>query len=171
MTSEADTHLVVVLGHAASGKSAWAEAEVLRRAGRATYVATAQAFGDEMRAKIDAHAARRGPAWTTVEAPLDPAAAVAAAPGAVLLDCLTLWLTNLVLAERDWDASLDTLLAACAAARGPVWVVSNDVGGGVTPDTALGRRFQRVQGAANQRLAAAADRVVWVTAGLPSVLK
>lgn len=171
MTSEVDTRLVLVLGHAASGKSAWAEADVLARADRATYVATAQAFDAEIRAKIDAHAARRGPAWITVEAPLDPAAAVAAAPGAVLLDCATLWLTNLVLAERPWEAPMDALLDACAAAPGPVWIVSNDVGGGVTPDTALGRRFQRVQGTANQRLAAAADRVVWVTAGLPSVLK
>ena len=171
MTSSVVTGLTLVLGHAASGKSAWAERDVLGHAGTATYVATAQAFDGEMADKIAAHAARRGPAWTTAEAPLDPAAAVAAAPGAVLLDCATLWLTNLILTERDWIPAADALLAACAAAAGPVWVVSNDVGGGVTPDNALARRFQRAQGTLNQRLAAAADRVVWVTAGLPSVLK
>ncbi len=167
------SNLTLVLGHAASGKSAWSEAEVLRTAGSALYIATAQALDAEMRAKIELHAARRGAAWSLVEEPLDLALACSGvgAGTAVLIDCATLWLTNMTLAGRDWQPAAADWIAAMAASGRRFTVVSNDVGGGVTPDNALARAFQRAQGELNQRLAAAAERVVLVTAGLPQVLK
>ena len=166
-------NLTLVLGHAASGKSAWAEAEALRRDGAAIYVATAQAGDGEMRAKIARHATRRGPEWSLVEEPFDLASVCAAArPGdTVLIDCATLWLTNLAMERRDWEPEAETWIDAMAASGARFVVVSNDVGGGVTPDNAMARAFQRAQGALNQRLAVTATRVVLVTAGLPQVLK
>lgn len=163
--------LTLVLGHAASGKSAWAEAQVLASGRPRTYVATAALHDAEMREKARLHAARRGPGWALIEGPEDLAAACAALSGSVLVDCATMWLTALVLDDRDWDAPATAWIEAMRTAPATFHVVSNDVGGGVTPDNALARRFQRAQGALNQRLAAAADRVVLVTAGLPQVLK
>jgi adenosylcobinamide kinase/adenosylcobinamide-phosphate guanylyltransferase len=164
--------LTLVLGHAASGKSAWAEAEAAWHHDSVCYVATARLRDAEMRRKARAHAARRPAGWTLVEG--DDLATICAARQAgeaVLIDCATMWLTNLVMDEAGWEAPLDGWIAAMAASAARFVVVSNDVGGGVTPDNALARRFQRAQGAVNQRLAAAADRVVLVTAGLPLVLK
>ena len=127
-----------------------------------------------MRERIDRHRADRDARWRTVEAPLDLAAAIAAAdaPDALLLvDCLTLWTSNLLLADQLLDPSLDALCAALAAARGRVVLVSNEVGWGIVPDNALARRFRDLAGIVNQRVAAAADRVELVVAGLPMVLK
>ena len=163
--------LTLVLGGARSGKSRQAEAMLTARAGPWLYLATAQAFDDEMRARIAAHRDRRQDGWTTREVPLDLAAAIAAAEHAALVDCLTLWLTNVILAERDVTAEVDGLVAACAAARMPLVLVSNEVGTGIVPDNALARRFRDEAGILNQRLAAVADRVVLVVAGLPLVLK
>jgi adenosylcobinamide kinase/adenosylcobinamide-phosphate guanylyltransferase len=165
--------LFVILGHAGSGKSRVAEAEVLGRGGRPVYVATAQAWDDEMRAKVAEHAARRGPEWRLVERPADLAAACAGAAAGEewLIDCATMWLTERVLADAPWEAEAEAWIAAMRGAAGRFVVVSNDVGGGVTPDNALARRFQRAQGALNRRLAAAAGRVALVTAGLSQVLK
>lgn len=165
--------LTLVLGHAASGKSLWAERAVLEGAGKAVYIATAEAMDEEMQEKIVLHAGRRGPAWSLVEAPRDLAQACSGVPAetAVLVDCATLWLTNLTMDGRDWRREAEAWIAAMAASGARFTVVSNDVGGGVTPDNAMARAFQRDQGALNQRLAAAADRVVFVTAGLPQVLK
>jgi adenosylcobinamide kinase/adenosylcobinamide-phosphate guanylyltransferase len=165
------TQITLVLGHAASGKSAYAEAATLAETGHAAYVATAALRDEEMRAKARAHAARRGPAWTLVEQPQDLAATCAGLTGPVLIDCATLWLTPLVIEDRDWHAAAAAWIAAMRAAEATFHVVSNDVGGGVTPENALARRFQRAQGALNRMLAAEADRVVLVTAGLPQVLK
>ena len=164
---------LLVLGHAASGKSLWAEGETLRQAGDHVYVATARALDDEMRAKVDRHAARRGPDWTLVEAPTDIAAPCAAARAeqVVLVDCATMWLANLTMDGAGWQDPAEDWIAAMAAAPARFVVVSNDVGGGVTPDNALARAFQRAQGALNQRLAQAMDAVVLVTAGLPQRLK
>ncbi|TFL18004.1 bifunctional adenosylcobinamide kinase/adenosylcobinamide-phosphate guanylyltransferase [Jannaschia formosa] len=165
------SRLTLVLGHAASGKSAWAEAQVLALGGRPTYVATA-ALGDaEMAAKARAHAARRGDAWVLIEGPEDLAATCRALTGPVLVDCATMWLTRLMMEDRDWQEPAAGWIDAMRGNRAIFHVVSNDVGGGVTPDNALARGFQRAQGELNQRLAAAADRVVLVTAGLPQVLK
>ena len=166
--------LTLVLGGARSGKSAYAES-LVAGAG-AVYVATAEAIDDEMRDRIARHRARRGAEWTTVEAPLDLAGAVGAqargADGAgVLVDCLTVWLGNLMHAGRDIDREVRTLLESIAVTEAPVVLVANEVGLGVVPENALARAFRDHAGRLNQALAARADRVVLVTAGIPLDLK
>ena len=171
MYEVADTRLV--LGHAASGKSAWAERDVLRMGGNAVYIATARAWDEDMRHKIAAHATRRGPDWALIEEQVDLAAVCAnrTADEVVLIDCATMWLTNLMMDDLPWEDRAEAWIAAMASAPARFIVVSNDVGGGVTPDNAMARAFQRMQGALNQRLAAALDAVTLVTAGLPQHLK
>ena len=165
--------LTLVLGGAASGKSAFAEGLVVQSGRPRLYIATGQASDPEMRARIARHIAARGPGWETVEAPLAVAEAITAAnPGsAILLDCATLWLSNLMFAERDSAEETARLLAVIAATPVPVVVVSNELGLSPVPDHPLARRFRDEQGALNQRLAAAADLAVLVVAGLPMVLK
>ncbi|WP_138935570.1 bifunctional adenosylcobinamide kinase/adenosylcobinamide-phosphate guanylyltransferase [Roseovarius arcticus] len=166
--------LALVLGGAASGKSAYAEGLVRAASPARMYLATAEAYDDEMRAKIARHRdMRANDGWMTIEAPLDVAQAlIAATPDqAILLDCATLWLSNHLLAESDVDAATTALIEALAACAAPVVVVSNEVGLSVVPDNALARRFQQAQGALNQRLAAEAGLVALVTAGLPLALK
>ncbi|MBV0913953.1 bifunctional adenosylcobinamide kinase/adenosylcobinamide-phosphate guanylyltransferase [Anianabacter salinae] len=165
--------LSIVLGGARSGKSYVAERLVLMTGRPRVYIATAQAFDDEMRARITAHRDQRGSGWRTIEAPHDPAPALAsAAPGdVVLLDCATLWLSNRMLAEADLALETDALLAALADCAAPVVVVSNEVGMGIVPENALARRFRDAQGRLNQRLAAEAGLAVGVMAGLPFALK
>lgn len=165
--------LTLVTGGARSGKSGLAEAMLTGSGLTRRYIATAQAWDDEMRARIALHRESRGAGWITMEAPLDlPSALAAAGPGdAVLIDCATLWLTNHLLADHDLDAQGTTLLAACAACAAPVVVVSNEVGWGIVPENALARRFRDAQGRLNQRIAAQAGLVVGVMSGLPMVLK
>ncbi len=166
--------LTLVLGGAASGKSAFAEALVLNAGLAPVYIATAEAHDAEMAAKIALHrAGRAGQGWHTVEAPLDLGRALRAATAdqVVLVDCATLWLTNHLLADHDLDAEARDLLDALAHAAAPVVVVSNEVGLGIVPDNALSRRFRAAQGALNRDIAAAADRVIAVMAGLPLTLK
>jgi adenosylcobinamide kinase/adenosylcobinamide-phosphate guanylyltransferase len=160
----------LVLGGARSGKSRYAEALVTALPPPWTYVATAQIFDREMRERVDAHRAARAAGWVTIEEPLDLAGALAAA-GPVLVDCLTLWLTNVMLAERDVDAGVAALLAALKDRTAPCVLVSNEVGLGIVPDNALARRFRDAAGVLHQRLAAQADRVVFMVAGLPLVVK
>jgi adenosylcobinamide kinase/adenosylcobinamide-phosphate guanylyltransferase len=166
-------NLTLVLGGASSGKSAEAERRVTATGRARVYIATAEAWDDEMAAKIARHRAARGPAWRTVEAPRDLPAALATvtADEAVLIDCATLWLTNLMLADSDLAAAEAALLAAIDACPAPVVIVSNEVGQGIVPDNALSRRFRTAQGGLNQRLAARAASVVAVMAGLPLTLK
>lgn len=165
--------LTIVTGGAKSGKSRFAETLVLATGRPRTYIATAQAWDDEMHSKIAAHREDRGAGWHTVEAPRDVAAALAsvAADGVVLLDCATMWLTNALLAEADLDAESTALLAALATCPAPVVVVTNELGWSIVPDNALARRFRDAQGRLNQRLAAQADLVVAVISGLPLALK
>lgn len=165
--------LTLILGGAASGKSAYAEALVLGTGLRPLYLATAQAWDAEMTAKIARHKARRGPEWQTVEAPLDLAGALRQTmpEQVVLVDCLTLWLTNQILGDHDLTVAEQGLCAALATAPGPVVLVSNETGLGIVPDNALARRFREAQGALNQRIAARAGLVVAVMAGLPLALK
>ncbi len=160
----------LVLGGARSGKSRHAEALVMRSPPPWTYVATGQAFDDEMRARIAAHRAARAPGWVTVEAPLELPAALAA-DGPVLVDCLTLWLSNLLLAGRDLEAAAAALEAALTARPTPTVLVSNEVGLGIVPDNALARRFRDAAGVLHQRLAAGAERVVMMVAGIPLQVK
>lgn len=166
-------HLSLFLGGASSGKSTLAERAVKLRPGPHVYLATAQAQDDEMRLKVLRHRADRGADWQTMEAPLDVDAALhkITAGGAVLLDCATLWLSNHMLAESNLSVETDALVEALVACKSPVVIVTNEVGQGLVPDTTLGRRFRDAQGRLNQRLAAEAGLVVFVTAGLPLVLK
>ena len=166
-------NLTFILGGASSGKSVFAEKLVVASARPKVYLATAQAFDDEMTAKIAAHRAQRGSDWLTEEVPLEIAAVLARQPSGhvVLLDCATLWLSNVMLAGRDMAAETDALLTALAHCPCPVVVVSNEVGMGVVPDNALARQFRSAQGRINARLAAQADTAIAVMAGLPIVLK
>jgi len=160
-----------VLGGARSGKSRFAEALVTAQAGPWTYVATAQAFDDEMRARIALHRERRAEGWITVEAPLDLPEAILASRRPVLVDCLTLWLTNVMLGEHDVAAAVVALEAALARVAVPVVLVSNEVGLGIVPDNALARRFRDAAGVLHQRIAARAELVVMMVAGLPLYVK
>lgn len=165
--------LTFVLGGARSGKSRFAETLVTEAPAPWLYIATAEPLDGEMRARVAAHRARRGPGWETAEVPLDLAAALAAAPQgrAVLVDCLTLWLSNLLLAGRDPRAESERLAEALARPRGAWVVVANEVGLGIVPENALARRFRDAAGWLNQRVAAVAGRVVLTVAGLPMEVK
>lgn len=171
MTDAPLPRLTLVLGGARSGKSRHAEELIARAAPPWTYIATAEALDDEMCDRIAHHRARRDAGWQTVDAPLDLVGTISRLSGAALIDCLTLWLSNVMLAERDVEAEIERLLAAFAAAPGPLVTVSNEVGLGLVPETPLGRAFRDAQGRLNQRVAAAADRVVFMAAGLPLNLK
>ena len=161
-------HLTLVLGGARSGKSRHAEGLISQFPPPWRYVATAQAFDDEMRARIAAHRVGRAPGWDTVEAPLDLARALDTLQP-VLVDCLTLWLTNVMLAGHDPDpAALDRALDAREAAT---VLVSNEVGLGIVPDNALARRFRDAAGLLHQHLAARADAVTLLVAGIPMRVK
>ena len=166
--------MTFILGGASSGKSNYAETLVKMCDMPRIYLATAQPFDAEMQAKITAHrAARAGDGWTTIEAPMDPLAAIGTTPKGhvVLLDCLTLWLSNAMLAGRDVDGEMAALMEGLRQHPGPLVVVSNEVGQGIVPETALGRQFRSAQGRLNQNVAGAADLVVNVIAGLPLTLK
>ena len=164
--------LTLVLGGARSGKSRYAEGLVAALPPPWVYVATAEAGDHEMAARIRAHRSRRGPSWQTIEAPRDLPAALAACEGMpVLIDCLTLWLSNLLLADADIDTEIGSLERALAEAAAPIVLVANEVGSGIVPDHPLGRKFRDLQGLLNQRIAARADRVVLMVAGLPVAVK
>ena len=154
--------LTLVIGGARSGKSRLAESLVTETALPRHYIATAEAWDDEMRARIAQHQADRGPDWTTWNAPQGTAATLAKIPAdqVVLLDCATLWLTNHLLADADIAAESATLLAALGTCASPVVVVSNEVGWGIVPENALARAFRDHQGRLNQQIAAQAGLVV-----------
>jgi adenosylcobinamide kinase/adenosylcobinamide-phosphate guanylyltransferase len=170
-SAAASGRLTLVLGGARSGKSRYAESLVMALPSPWLYVATAEARDSEMAERVAVHQGRRGPSWTTVETPRDVAGALANANKPALVDCLTLWLSNVLLAEADVDAEIEHLDGALARAAAPIVLVANEVGSGIVPDNALGRRFRDLQGLLNQRIAARADRVVLVVAGLPLTLK
>jgi len=165
----------LILGGARSGKTRAGMARTERLGPARLYVATAQAWDAEMAERIARHQAERGEGWRTLEAPLDLvealASADAAAADAVLVDCLTLWLSNLMHHGRDPEAEAERLIEALAAAARPVTLVSNEVGLGIVPETPLGRAFRDAQGRLNQRLAAVLPHAAFVAAGLPLALK
>ena len=165
--------IILITGGARSGKSTRAEARARAFPGRPVYVATAEALDAEMRERIAKHRARRGNEWLECETPLELVTALAETDGqgARLVDCLTLWLSNLMHAERDWEREAILLAEMLARQNSPVVLVTNEVGLGIVPDNALARRFRDAQGRLNQRMAARADRVVLMVAGLPLVVK
>ena len=160
-----------MLGGARSGKSRYAEGVITRLPPPWIYIATAQAFDHEMQARIAEHRARRAAGWRTVEAPLAlPDVLRDAGNAPVLVDCLTLWLSNLLLADADPDVA-EAALDAALNRTAPTVLVSNEVGLGIVPDNALARRFRDHAGQLHQRLAARADRMVLTVAGLPLFMK
>lgn len=167
--------LSLVLGGARSGKSAHAldQAQIASRGRTLTFIATAQAFDEEMADRITRHRAERGPQWRTIEAPLMLASILdALTPQDVaVVDCLTLWLSNVMLSELDVAAETEALLTAAARTRGEVFYVSNEVGLSIVPDNVLARRFRDEAGRLNRLIAAQADRVTMLFAGLPLQLK
>ncbi len=163
--------ITLVLGGARSGKSRFAESLAVAPK---YYLATAQAFDDEMRARIVQHQSERDQTWNTIDTPLDLAntlRGVSQSGNFVLVDCLTLWLTNLMLAEVPWETDLETLLVALGETEAEIVLVSNEVGLGIVPDNALARAFRDAQGLTNQSVAEIADNVVFMAAGLPLILK
>ena len=162
----------LVIGGARSGKSSYAERQAQESGLRVTYIATCEARDEEMTTRIAHHRDRRPAEWRTAEEPLllaDALAREAAADCCLLVDCLTLWLTNVLLGKREEE--IDKLLAALPALPGRILLVSNEVGWGIVPENALARRFRDEQGRLNQRIAAIADQVTLVAAGLPLGLK
>jgi adenosylcobinamide kinase/adenosylcobinamide-phosphate guanylyltransferase len=166
--------VTLVLGGARSGKSAYAESLAEAASGDPVYIATGAAGDAEMAARIADHKARRGERWRTVEEPLDLAGALereAVGGRVVLVDCLTLWLTNVMAAGGDPAAEESRLVGALAEVGAPVVLVSNEVGLGIVPDNALARAFRDHAGRLNQAVAGVSDRVVFIAAGLPLTLK
>jgi adenosylcobinamide kinase/adenosylcobinamide-phosphate guanylyltransferase len=164
----------LVLGGARSGKSRYAESLVVASGAERIYLATAAAGDDEMANRIATHRESRGPGWRTIEEQFGLSTALAreARPGrAILVDCLTLWLTNLMLADRDIAHASAEFCGLLPNLPCPVVLVSNEVGLGLVPETPLGRRFRDAQGRLNQAVAAAVPNVVFVAAGLPLTLK
>ena len=166
--------VTLVLGGARSGKSTFAEKLAREGGGQCVYVATAEPVDAEMAGRIEAHRARRGEGWRTVEAPLRLAEAIrreSVPRTCLLVDCLTVWLGNLMHHGHDVDAAREALLASLATASGPVVLVANEVGLGIVPDNAMARAFRDHAGRLNQAVAGAAGRVYFVAAGLPVRLK
>jgi adenosylcobinamide kinase/adenosylcobinamide-phosphate guanylyltransferase len=163
--------LTLILGGARSGKSRYALGLFPGDAKR-VFIATAEPFDEEMSQRIAQHRRERaGAGWQTLEAPLALAESLAQADGPAVIDCLTLWLNNLIQHGREVDASTEALLEALARHPHPVALVSNELGLGLVPETPLGRAFRDAQGRLNQQLAEASDRVVLLVAGLPLRLK
>ena len=165
--------IILITGGARSGKSTRAESRALGHAGRPVYIATAEALDAEMRERIARHRARRGTQWLEREVPLELVQALSETDGAGarLVDCLTLWLSNLMLAGRDWSGETARLAEALPLQKSPVVLVTNEVGLGIVPENALARQFRDAAGILNQTVARAADEVEFVVAGLPMRLK
>jgi adenosylcobinamide kinase/adenosylcobinamide-phosphate guanylyltransferase len=164
----------LVLGGARSGKSRWAENLAASGAGAPVYLATAEARDREMRERIERHRERRGELWRTIEEPVDIREVLArerAPDRVVLVDCLTLWLSNLMAAERDVENEIERLLRCLDDPAGPIVFVSNEVGMGIVPTNELARNFRDHAGLLNQKVAAKAALVVFIAAGLPLSLK
>jgi adenosylcobinamide kinase/adenosylcobinamide-phosphate guanylyltransferase len=165
--------IVMITGGARSGKSRHAEKRAQSFPGRPVYIATAEALDDEMRERIANHRARRGDGWIEREVPLDLAQALIETDGggARLVDCLTLWLSNLLHSKRDWSRAVAELADRLSRQRSPVIMVTNEVGLGIVPDNALARAYRDAAGHMNQTIADIADQVEFVVAGLPMKLK
>jgi adenosylcobinamide kinase/adenosylcobinamide-phosphate guanylyltransferase len=172
--SDRSGHITLVLGGTRSGKSNFAQSLAEESNRQLVYIATAEAFDEEMSDRIARHKQDRGSRWTTVEEPLDIAAVITAHSNqetTLLIDCLTIWLSNVMLAGQDVAAAVDGLAQALSRASASIVLVSNEVGSGIVPESTLGRQFRDEAGWMNQRIAAAAEDVALITAGLPLWLK
>jgi adenosylcobinamide kinase/adenosylcobinamide-phosphate guanylyltransferase len=166
--------VTLVLGGAKSGKSRFALDRASALTGGKAYIATARALDSEMAERIARHKAERSSEWTSFEEPLDIASLIRKIDkehAVLLIDCLTLWVTNLMLGGRDTKAEGDTLLHALCSCRAEVFIVSNEVGLGIVPDNALARQFRDEAGRLNQKVASIADEVYFMAAGLPLKMK
>jgi adenosylcobinamide kinase / adenosylcobinamide-phosphate guanylyltransferase len=166
--------ITFVLGGARSGKSRYAEGLARRHKVQMTYIATAEISDEEMRERIARHREQRGRKWTTIEAPLDLVAALGQADQAssfTLVECITVWINNLMYHGKDVASEVQKLCASLAQIKGRIVIVSNETGLGIVPDNALVRRFRDEAGRANQAIAEVADEVVFIAAGLPMTLK
>lgn len=167
-------HVTLILGGARSGKSAYAERLAHSKGGALVYIATSQIWDDEMRSRIDLHIKRRGPEWTTIEEPMaltEVLEAQSVDNNVILVDCLTLWLTNLMMAEMDIAGASAALCEALDSIAGHVILVSNEVGLGIVPENKMARVFRDYAGRLHQDIAAIADNVFFVAAGLPLQMK
>ncbi|MCR8549009.1 bifunctional adenosylcobinamide kinase/adenosylcobinamide-phosphate guanylyltransferase [Salipiger sp. P9] len=164
---------ILITGGVRSGKSRLAERMTLALGQPAIYIATAEPRDDEMADRIARHRARRGAEWQTLAEPMDLARVLRESDGGAprLVDCLTLWLSNLMLAERDWEAETDALAALLPRMRAPVVFVTNEVGAGIVPENALARAFRDAAGLVNQKIAAASDELWLCVAGYPMKVK
>ncbi|MCF6368698.1 bifunctional adenosylcobinamide kinase/adenosylcobinamide-phosphate guanylyltransferase [Rhizobium halophilum] len=170
----ASVRTTLVLGGARSGKSAFAEKLARATGSERHYVATSQAYDDEMRQRIARHKEDRGAGWHTHEVPLDlplHLLQLKSVHRVVLVDCLTLWLTNLMMAEVDIEAAGEALVNSLSDWQGRLLLVSNEVGLGIVPDNKMAREFRDHAGRLHQRIAAVADEVFFVAAGLPLKMK
>ena len=165
--------LTLVIGGAASGKSAFAEELVVKSERNRLYLATARVLDDEMVAKVARHKKLRGAGWKTLETPLDPQTALQGCTDKdmVLLDCATMWLMNHLMDETDMGAARADLVKGLTDCAADCVIVTNELGLGLVPADALSRRFRQEQGELNQVLAAQADTVYNIIAGLPQILK
>ena len=163
--------VILIGGGARSGKSRYALQKALAIEGRRVFVATAEPLDDEMTSRIARHKADRGAEFETIEESLDLASVIAGAFDAMVVDCLTLWLSNLMFAGKDCDLEMEALIAAAQAARGTVIFVTNEVGSGIVPDNALAREFRDRAGTLNQRIAAIAQEVYFMAFGQPLRVK
>lgn len=166
-------NLTLVIGGAASGKSAFAENLVVNTHKSRVYLATARVLDGEMEQKVARHKEMRGAGWETLETPLSPEEILLqrTASEVVLLDCATMWLMNHLMDETDLNAAETALIAGLRSSKADCVIVTNELGLGIVPADTLSRRFRQKQGELNQHLAAAADTVVHIVAGLPNVLK
>jgi adenosylcobinamide kinase/adenosylcobinamide-phosphate guanylyltransferase len=167
------TKSILITGGARSGKSALAERMTLALGGPAIYIATAEAWDDEMEDRIARHRARRGAEWETVAEPLDLVRALTGTDGGKprLVDCVTLWLSNLMLGGHDWEKEVARVADLVPRLAGPVVFVTNEVGSGIVPDNALARAYRDAAGIANQRLAGACDELWLCVSGHPLKVK
>ena len=173
-SADPPARITLVTGGARSGKSSYAEGLAGQSDLDRIYVATGRAWDDEMRVRIERHREQRGDRWRTIEEPLELPRLLQREAGPdrmLLVDCLTLWITNLMMAERPVSEAADELIAALERADGPIVIVTNEVGMGIVPDNAMAREFRDHAGALAQRISRMADRVVLVAAGLPMILK
>jgi len=174
MAEKMQSPVTLVLGGARSGKSSFAESIAQQSGLDKIYLATAEAFDAEMETRISKHQQDRGAGWATVEEPVNLVATLqnhSSEYNIILIDCLTLWLSNLMAGDTDVDAEVDQLVSSLAALPGPVILVSNEVGQGIVPENKIARDFRDHAGRLHQRLAAVADTVYFVTAGLAQKLK